>query len=151
MKTTIGKFYIIGIAVRTQNIKGKAEVDIPLLWSRFMQENIASKIPHKESGEIYCVYTEYEGDYTQPYTTVLGCKANSLENIPEGMVGLSIETNQYQKFTAKGNIFKDAVFNEWLTIWHSDLDRTYLSDFEIYGEKSQDPNNGEVDIFVGVK
>lgn len=151
MKTTIEKFFIIGISVRTQNVAGNAEVDIPKLWSRFIQENSASTIPCKESDAIYCVYTDYEGDYKQPYTTVLGCKTSSLENIPEGMIGLSIETNQYQKFTAKGKIFEGAVVNEWLTIWKSDLDRAYLSDFEIYDEKFQDTDNAEVNIFVGIK
>ncbi|MFT4644864.1 MAG: putative transcriptional regulator YdeE [Planctomycetota bacterium] len=32
-----------------------------------------------------------------------------------------------------------------------DLDRTYTADFEIYGEKVQNPQDAEVDIMIAVK
>lgn len=151
MKTTIEKFYVIGISVRTTNEGGQAAKDIPQLWERFMSEDIESKIPAKISRDVYGIYTEYEGDYTQPYTTVLGCKVESLDNIPEGFIGLTIETANYEKYTAKGKMSDDVVYNKWTEIWQSDLDRTYLADFEIYGERSVDMDNAEVDIFISVK
>lgn len=151
MKTTIEKFYVIGISVRTTNEGGLAAKDIPQLWERFMSEDIESKIPAKISRDVYGIYTEYEGDYTQPYTTVLGCKVESLDNIPEGFIGLTIETANYEKYTAKGKMSDDIVYNKWTEIWQSDLDRTYLVDFEIYGERSVDMDNAEVDIFISVK
>lgn len=151
MKTTIEKFYVIGISVRTTNEGGQAAKDIPQLWERFMSEDIESKIPAKISRDVYGIYTEYEGDYTQPYTTVLGCKVESLDNIPEGFIGLTIETANYEKYTAKGKMSDDIVYNKWTEIWQSDLDRTYLADFEIYGERSVDMDNAEVDIFISVK
>lgn len=151
MKTTIEKFYVIGISVRTTNEGGQAAKDIPQLWERFMSEDIESKIPAKISRDVYGIYTEYEGDYTQPYTTVLGCKVESLDNIPEGFIGLTIETANYEKYTAKGKMSDDIVYNKWTEIWQSDLDRTYLVDFEIYGERSVDMDNAEVDIFISVK
>lgn len=151
MKTTIEKFYVIGISVRTTNEGGQAAKDIPQLWERFMSEDIESKIPAKISRDVYGIYTEYEGDYTQPYTTVLGCKVESLDNIPEGFIGLTIETANYEKYTAKGKMFDDIVYNKWTEIWQSDLDRTYIADFEIYGERSVDMDNAEVDIFISVK
>nr|WP_297163939.1 GyrI-like domain-containing protein [uncultured Dysgonomonas sp.] len=151
MKTTIEKFYVIGISVRTTNEGGQAAKDIPQLWERFMSEDIESKIPAKISRDVYGIYTEYEGDYTQPYTTVLGCKVESLDNIPEGFIGLTIETANYEKYTAKGKMSDDIVYNKWTEIWQSDLDRTYIADFEIYGERSVDMDNAEVDIFISVK
>ena len=151
MKTTIEKFYVIGISVRTTNEGGQAAKDIPQLWERFMSDDIESKIPAKISRDVYGIYTEYEGDYTQPYTTVLGCKVESLDNIPEGFIGLTIETANYEKYTAKGKMSDDIVYNKWTEIWQSDLDRTYIADFEIYGERSVDMDNAEVDIFISVK
>lgn len=151
MKTTIEKFYVIGISVRTTNEGGQAAKDIPQLWERFMSEDIESKIPAKISRDVYGIYTEYEGDYTQPYTTVLGCKVESLDNIPEGFIGLTIETANYEKYTAKGKMSDDIVYNKWTEIWQSNLDRTYIADFEIYGERSVDMDNAEVDIFISVK
>lgn len=35
-------------------------------------------------------------------------------------------------------------------LWNSDLPRKYTADFEIYGEKAQNPENAEVDILVAV-
>lgn len=44
-----------------------------------------------------------------------------------------------------------AVYNEWVKIWNSELERTFTADFEVYDERSQNPENAEVDIFVAVK
>lgn len=151
MKTTIEKFYIIGISVRTTNEGGHAANDIPQLWNRFMSEDIASKIPNKASNDVYGIYTEYEGDFTQPYTTVIGCKVDNLDNIPSGLIGLTIETCNYEKFTAEGKLSDDIVLKKWMEIWKSNMDRAYLSDFEIYGKKSMDMEHAEVDIFIAVK
>ena len=116
-----------------------------------MTNNILEKIPNKIDNSIYCIYTEYEKDHTKPYTTILGCKVSSLENIPNGMVGKTFEEAFYAKHTASGNILQGMVFNEWTKIWNSNLDRTYSADFEVYGEKAQNPENAEVDIFIAIK
>ncbi|MBD8348815.1 GyrI-like domain-containing protein [Dysgonomonas sp. HGC4] len=151
MKTTIEKFFVIGISVRTTNEGGQAAKDIPQLWEKFITENIAAKIPGKVSDSVYGIYTEYEGDYTQPYTTVLGCKVSSLDNIPDGFIGLTIKADNYEKYTAKGKMSDDIVYKKWTEIWQSNLNRTYLADFEVYGERSVDMDNAEVDIFISVK
>jgi len=148
---TIQKFSIIGIAVRTTNENQQAGMDIPKLWNKWMTEGIIEKIPNKIDDSIYCMYTDYEKDYTKPYTTILGCKVKNLNNIPEGMTGKTIEESTYIKYTAKGNILQGLVFNEWKKIWSSDLQRTYTADFEIYGEKAKNPENAEVDIFIAIK
>ncbi|VAW27465.1 bacterial regulatory protein, DeoR family [hydrothermal vent metagenome] len=151
MKTQqLEKFNIIGISVRTSN-NGHADKDIPALWKRFMEEDISSKIANKIEDAIYCAYTEYESDHTKPYTTLIGCKVDSLDNIPDGMKGITIDASNYSKFVAKGDLMEGAVVNTWFKIWEAPLDRTYKTDFEVYGSKAQNPNDAEVDIFVGVK
>lgn len=148
----IQKFHVIGISVRTTNENGQSTQDIPALWSRFMTEEIAKQIPNKIDNSVFCIYTEYEKDHTKPYTTILGCKVENLDTIPNGMVGKTFEEATYAKHTAKGNILQGLVFNEWTNkIWNSDLDRTYTADFEVYDERTQNPENAEVDIFVAVK
>ncbi|MFH6997832.1 GyrI-like domain-containing protein [Flavobacterium sp. FlaQc-57] len=147
----IQKFNIIGVSVRTTNENGQSGQDIPALWNRFISEGIAEKIPNKINNSIYSVYTDYEKDHTKPYTTILGCPVESLDFIPTEMAGVTIEAASYDKFVAKGNLNDGIVINEWIKIWNSDLDRSFTSDFEIYGEKAQDPENAEVDIFIAVK
>ncbi|MDR2147886.1 MAG: GyrI-like domain-containing protein [Tannerella sp.] len=150
-KIKIEPFHVIGISVRTTNENGQATQDIPALWNRFMTEEIAKQISNKIDNSVYCIYTDYEKDYTKPYTTILGCKVENLDTVPSGMIGKTFDKADYVKHIAKGNILQGMVFNEWTKIWNSDLDRTYTADFEVYGDKAQNPENAEVDIFVSVK
>jgi predicted transcriptional regulator YdeE len=144
------KFDIIGISVRTTNENGQSSIDIPELWKRFFEEGLLERIPDKSDSSIYCVYTDYEKDFTKPYTVILGCRVNNLKTIPEGMVGKVIPGGDFMKFTAKGDVTQGSVFFEWKKIWESKIDRKYTADFEIYGEKARDPKNAEVDIFISV-
>ncbi|REC60920.1 AraC family transcriptional regulator [Chryseobacterium pennae] len=144
-------FKIIGIAVRTTNENEQAAKDIPVLWEKFMKENVLENIPHKMDTTVYSIYTEYEKDHTKPYTTLLGCKVENLDHIPEGMVGKSFDGGDYVKFSPKGNLAEGLVINEWFKIWDMDLGRAFTADFEIYGEKAQNPSDAEVDILIAVK
>lgn len=150
-KLQVNKFMVVGISVRTTNANGQAKKDISELWGRFMSENMTEKISDIKDETIYAVYTDYESDHTEPYTTILGYRVNSIGNIPEGMVGKQIETANYTKFVAKGDLTSNAVVDQWNKIWNSDLDRTYAADFETYGEKAADPTNGEAEIYVSIK
>ncbi|UTX49994.1 GyrI-like domain-containing protein [Chryseobacterium sp. MA9] len=144
-------FKVIGISVRTTNENGQAGKDIPVLWEKMMNENIINSIPNKIDNTIYSIYTDYEKDHTKPYTTVLGCKVENLDNIPEGMIGYSFDGGDYVKFTTKGDLSKGLIINEWLKIWEMDLGRVFTADFEVYGEKAQNPSDAEVDILIAVK
>ncbi|WP_294188032.1 GyrI-like domain-containing protein [uncultured Sphingobacterium sp.] len=147
---TIPSFSIIGLAIRTSNQDGQSAKDIPELWARFFQEDVLSRIPNKISSELYCIYTEYEKDHTLPYTTFLGCKVSNLEEVPEDLDGIHIAENRYQHFTAEGSLEDGIVYETWQKIWSSDLPRTYAADFEIYGEKAQNPQDAKVDIYIGI-
>lgn len=147
----IEPFKVIGISVRTTNENGQAAQDIGQLWARFISENSMEKIPNKINHDIYSIYTNYESDHTEAYDTILGCKVTSLDEIPEGMVGQSFDGGTFAQFLSKGDATKGAVYNSWVAIWNTDLDRLYTADFEIYGEKAKDPSNAEVDIFVAIK
>jgi predicted transcriptional regulator YdeE len=147
----INTFSIIGIAVRTTNENNQSGKDIPALWDKFMAESAIEKIPNKLDNTLYCIYTDYESDYTKPYTTILGCKVANADNIPEGMVGKNFDGGNYTKYTVKGNLMQGVVFNEWVKIWDRDIARAYTADFEVYGEKAQNPADAEVDIFIAIK
>jgi len=147
----IQKFNVIGISVRTTNENGQSGKDIPALWSQFMTEEIQSKIPNKVSEDLFCIYTDYEKDHTKPYTTILGCKVENLDVVPENMIGKTIESANYEELIAKGNLSEGIVFNKWLEIWNSDLDRSFTADFEVYGEKTQNPEKAEVAIYIALQ
>ena len=147
----IEPFNVIGIKARTTNENGQSAKDIGELWAKFLTEKIAEKIPNRVENSIFSIYTNYQGDFTQPYETILGCKVSSLRKIPEGMVGQEFEGGNYLKFVSKGSLNEGIVYKTWEGIWKSGINRTYSADFEVYGEKSQNRENAEVDIFVAVK
>ncbi|MFC5048467.1 GyrI-like domain-containing protein [Aquimarina hainanensis] len=149
-KVNMTSFYIIGVSVRTTNEEMKAATDIPELWNRFMTQQLQEVIPNKVDETLYAVYTNYEKDHTRPYDTVVGCAVTSLDNIPEGMVGITISAGEYMSFVSKGDLTQGAVYNTWLDIWNTPLERTYKTDFERYGEAAKNPTDAEVEIFVGV-
>lgn len=149
---TIQKFYVIGISIRTTNENGQSAKDIEALWGRFWAEEIQKQIPAKVSDDIYAVYTDYQTDFTGPYTTIIGLAVSSLDNIPKGFVGLAIETDTYQKFISKGKM-PEAVVNTWLEIWQNkDLNakRAYKADFTVHSKKYYLGNNAEVETYISV-
>lgn len=148
----MNNFKIIGISVQTTNQNNQAAADIGKLWQRFYAEEIINKIPKKQSKDVYAIYTNYQSDYTGTYTTIIGQKVSSLDNIPDGLVGKEIRNENLKKYIAKGEM-PNAVVNTWLEIWNNDanLNRSYIADFEVYGEKSQQGAESEVEIYIGVR
>lgn len=145
-------FKIIGISTRTTNKDNQAKQDLGNLWGQFFSQNLLNLIPNKISNEIIALYTDYKSDYTEDYTTIIGIPVATLEEIPKGLMGREFQADTFQKFTAKGEM-PNAVVNTWIEIWQKDKDlgRKYSYDFEVYGEKSQNGENSEVEIFIATK
>lgn len=143
---------IIGISVETTNENGKAAEDLGNLWERFYSDYIPKKVPNKVSNDVYSIYTDYQSDYTGNYTSIIGLKVSNLDSIPEGLIGRTFNGGKYQKFVAQGKM-PQAVVDTWKEIWSKDgeLNRKYTADFEVYGPKSQDGENAEVDIYIATE
>ena len=144
---------LIGISLgyKTTNENEKAMEDCGALWQQFGGSFIASKISGKLNNNIYAVYYDYDGDYTQPYAYFIGCPVTENTAVPTGMESIMIPEQQYEIVIAKGQM-PDCIANAWRDIWKKDdANRAYGYDFEIYSEKSQDLNNAEVDIYISMK
>ena len=150
--TPINEFKIIGIAVKTTNKDGQSAQDIGKLWQQFYVEKLFDKIPNKLSSDIYSIYTDYKSDFTDEYTTIIGVQVSSLENIPTGLIGRQFPSDNFAIYTAKG-LMPEAIVEAWIDIWEKDkeLSRKYTYDFEVYGEKSQNGENSEVEIYIATK
>lgn len=148
----LASFKIIGIAIRTTNQNGQAASDLGQLWQQFYNEDILSQIPGKLNNDIYSVYTAYTSDYTGEYTALIGCRVTSLDSIPNGLTGKAFTGGKYALHQARGKM-PDAVMNAWQHIWdrEKELNRKYTADFEVYGPKSQNPENAAVDIYIAIK
>lgn len=141
---------VVGIECRTSNAPEAGPRDIPQHWGRFYSEGIVGKIPNKISDDIIALYCDYEGDYTQPYSFVIGCPVNSVDSIPEGMVAKIIPAGSYGVFHAVGE-YPASLIETWGNIWQqSNLKRTYTGDYEFYGDKfSASPK--EVEVFIAIE
>ncbi len=140
----------IGIDCRTSNAPEAGPQDIPNLWGKFYNEDIINRIPNKISNEVIALYCDYEGDYNQPYSVVIGCSVSSIDTIPEGMVAKTIPASSYAVFTAVGE-YPASLIKTWGNIWkESDLKRTYAGDFELYGDKFVSRSPQEVEVYIGI-
>jgi predicted transcriptional regulator YdeE len=139
---------VIGIQMKTTNEKGQSGKDISQFWEKFRKENIFDKIPNKKDGNLLAMYSDYEGDFMQPFHYMICCEVTSLEDVPLGMIGKLVPPADYTILKAQGK-FPDCLVQTWQTIWESDLKRSYRCDFEIY--KKMDPEHADIDIYIGVK
>lgn len=139
---------LIGLELRTNN--DECAFAMPTHKERFFKENIPSKIPNKINGDILALYTDYEEDYTKPYSWILGCEVSSLKQIPEGLVGKVIPASKYVVYTTKGE-FPQGLIAAWQDIWKSNIPRSYTSDFEVYRSDFDPQRHPEVKIYIAIE
>ena len=124
------------------------------LFRVFLNNEYIGVVVHfkKPATEIYSIYTDYESDYKGKYTCVIGLKVDSLDEIPNGLIGREFKGGKHQKFIAKGKM-PNAVIEMWQEIWERDkeLNRKYTADFEVYGKRSQNGENSEVEIYIAIE
>lgn len=147
----LSEFKLIGLALhgKTKNEGGQSGKDCGQLWERFEVNNIAELIPGKISSAIYAVYYGYESDENGPFSYFIGCKVKPNTETPENLDELLIPEQNYHKEIAKGQMTA-CITDAWKKIWHSNINRKFEFDFEVYDERSQNWENAEIDIFLSV-
>ncbi len=139
-------FDVVGISIVTDNTKGTD--DINALWEAFFKDSIGQKINNKTDDVIYAVYSDYEGDHEAPYRLTIGYRVTNAET-PADMYRVSVQAQEYAMMSAAGKQ-PQALIETWKAIWSSDIDRTYKTDFEVYGPRFFEDGVNEVLIHVGV-
>lgn len=153
----VAGFTVVGISARTTNSKEMSgQGVIGEQWNRLMRENLLNKIPDRADANTIAVYTEYESDANGAYTFILGTKVNSGGAIPAGMVAVKVPAGRYAVFTSARGPTAKVVPEAWSRVWSSSKsalggDRAYKADFELYDQRAADPQNGQVDIYVGIQ
>lgn len=152
----IGSFTVIGIEARTSNAR-EATPDgiIGKQWQKFFSEGSSQKIPNKIDPNFYAVYSDYAGDHNGEYSFLIGAKVKEGTAPPEGMVAKQIRAGKYALVTTDKGPFPKVVPAAWIKIFSLEesgkLKRAYQTDFELYDQRAQDPQNGQADIYIGVK
>lgn len=146
-----GLMMVMGIECYTSNDPDAGPHDIPRHWAKFIEEGVMERIPHKASNEVIALYCDYEGDFTEPYSFVLGCPVLSADEIPEGMVVKVIPESSYAVFKAVGD-YPQSLIDTWGEIWQAGgLKRTYTGDFEVYGENFYCQSPQELDVYIAIE
>lgn len=149
---------IVGISVRTSNraeMQGNGKIGSQ--WQKFFSEGVMAKIPNQiAEGPIYAIYTDYESDVNGEYSFILGKEVSSFENLPEGLIAKVLPASRYAAFTSKQGTMPGVVIDLWQHIWaltpaNLGAERAYKADFEIYDQRSADPQNCQVDVFLSVR
>ena len=143
---------MIGIQARTTNLmeSDPATAKIPGLWGQFFQEQIAAKIPNRKTpGPVLAAYTEYDSDFTGPYSLTVGAEVTDLTSVPKGMTAITIPAGKYLVFVAQGPMPKTLI-DTWKHIWdyfpvHTTYHRAYTTDYEVHSAADR------AEIFIAVK
>ena len=151
------EFTVIGISIRTNNAKEMSGNGvIAPQWDRFMKEGLLNRIPNKSDSNILAVYTDYESDANGAYTFMIGAQVSSADDVPPGMVAKKVPAGRYALFTSEKGFVGKVVPQTWSQIWAvaksaPEGNRAYQADFEVYDRRAADPQNAQVDIYVGIK
>ncbi|HJK88666.1 MAG: AraC family transcriptional regulator [Alphaproteobacteria bacterium] len=157
--TELPEIKLLGILCRTNNT---AEMNIssakiaPTIQKYFRQA-VGEEIPNRKNpGTTYCVYTDYESDFTGDYTYFIGEEVKFVGDSMEGFSSIIIPAQNYAKFTSKPGIMPEVCIDMWQNIWKMKSGelggkRAYLADFEVYDKRALDPSKTVLDIYVGVK
>lgn len=149
---------LVGITARTSNAleMNPSTAQIGLTMQRFFGEQMQNKIAHRKTpGRIFSIYTNYESDEQGAYTYFLGEAVSHFDAINTPLETLTIPAQTYVKWTSDPGAMLGVVIDLWKMIWNMNASelggkRAYLADFEIYDERSHDPNHAVVDVFVGI-
>ncbi len=158
--TNLDEIKLVGIEGRTSTA---AEMNpqtaiIGQTVQRFFHQGLMNNIPDRKSaGKTFCVYTNYESDLNGAYTYFIGEEVSTFDNVDQNeFATLTIPAQSYAKFTSEPGQMPYVCINMWQHIWQmTDAElggtRPYTADFEVYDERSVDPNNAVLDIYIALK
>jgi predicted transcriptional regulator YdeE len=155
----LAEIKLVGITAITSNARemnpetSKIGPTMQKFFGSGMQAQIFGR---KNPGTVFAVYTNYASDEHGEYTYFLGEEVNDFENIGQGFETLTIPAQTYVKFTSTPGKMPTVCIDMWQNIWKmkaADLGgkRAYIADFEIYDERSQNPEHAVLDIYIGIR
>lgn len=150
-------FYVAGWLVRTNNADEAAgHGKIGGLWQRFYAENLSAKIPDCADSALTVVYSEYASDEKGDYNYLLGARVTSIEHLPAEMAYKKVQPGSYSVVQTEVGQMPGVLQEAWRRIWKmspSELGgkRAFVTDYEIYDERSANPQQAQVEIHIGLQ
>ncbi len=152
-----GGFSVAGLTARTNNaheMSGKGRIGS--VWQDFLKPGLVGKIPNKVGVDLVVVYTDYETDHTGHYTYLLGVPIFSAEPLPADLTVRHVPAGRYAVFSSNRGPLKQIVPEIWQQIWAMSPEelggtRAFKTDYEIYDQRAADPENAQIDVYVGLR
>jgi predicted transcriptional regulator YdeE len=149
-------FYVAGFLVRTNNAdeaSGKSKIGD--LWQRFYRENLGDQIPNRADSALTVVYSEYATDEKGDYNYLLGARVTSVDHLPAGMTWKQVQPGAYAVIPTEIGQMPGVLQATWRRIWEMSPTeiggkRAFVTDYEIYDERSANPANAQVEIHIGI-
>lgn len=151
-------FKVIGMEGKTSC--EDAKVKIPEIWKAFMPRS--EEIKNRVNDKVFYGVCEYDPAMKDncnccgEFTELVCVEANSLDVIPEGMVGRVIPAAKYAVFTHKGPLANlpetyNYIYGPWKK--DSDYEMAEADVFEYYDERfcCCHEENSEFDIYIPIK
>jgi predicted transcriptional regulator YdeE len=152
------EFTIVGISALTNNAQEAAGNGvIAKQWDKFYKEGIPDKIPNKADPAIYVVYADYTSDRNGDYDYIIGVRVSEAAAVPSGMVARTVSAGKYAVVASEKGPIPKIVVEAWQQIWGLEDQaqlggkRAYKTDFEVYDQRARNPQDSQIDIYVGVK
>ena len=150
---------LTGITARTSNTleMNPKTAKIGATMQKFFADGMQAHIfGRKNPNTLFAAYTNYENDEHGEYTYFLGEEVNDFEKIQQGFETLLIPSQTYVKFTSAPGKMPHVCIEMWQNIWKMNAaelggKRTYIADFEVYDERSQNPEQAILDIYIGIQ
>jgi predicted transcriptional regulator YdeE len=145
-----GDTQVIGIESRTTGGPAADPDAVPGLWRRFHQEGLERRIPNRAGTTTTCaVYTDYEPGDRGGYRCVVGAEVTSCDEVPAGMVAVTVPAGEFLVFAARGQM-PDALAATWERIAEffepTAVRRAWTADLEVHY-----PTGSAVDVLVAVR
>ncbi|NRB10512.1 MAG: GyrI-like domain-containing protein [Rickettsiaceae bacterium] len=128
------------------------------LINNYYGSNIEKDIANRKTpGITYSVYSDYTSNYLGNYQYHYGEEVSNSSKVSTNLHKVIIPTGKYIKFTTEPGKIPNVIIQAWQEIWQLEETnnlggiRLYNSDFELYDQRSMDPNNAVVDIYIGIK
>jgi len=158
MLLTKPKFHFIGYELKTKNIDGQNNKDIPEFWQLYLQEKLYKNIPNPlNCKEELGICTDFLPE-TGEFSYLIGMEVAEGTPVPEGLVYRSFPEMQYVVFTTPKSddaTFTTSIQSTWnyvFTEWfpQSGYEHAGVLDFELYDERCHGTENKVMDIYIPV-
>lgn len=150
-------FFVAGYQVSTNNadeLNGHGEIG--KLWQRYMSQNLAAQIPDRADDRTIVVYSDYASDEKGEFSYLLGAVVKSVDRLSAGMTYRKIIPGPYAVLTTDKGPVTEVIQAEWRRIWTmppAELGgrRAFLTDYEVYDQRSANPQQAQVEIHIGLQ